>query len=100
MYICVVCVLIFKGVPTRIHFQIAISLTFNYHFYYLQLIGEAVFARTLSAQKNERVEASKHLPAPADTPLGMSRQQVCVLVMFTLLARTHTCTHTRSRPTR
>jgi 6-phosphogluconate dehydrogenase len=30
----------------------------------LTLIGEAVFARCLSAQKEERVEASKLLPGP------------------------------------
>ncbi|RCK64223.1 6-phosphogluconate dehydrogenase, decarboxylating [Candida viswanathii] len=30
----------------------------------LTLVGEAVFSRCLSALKNERVEASKHLPGP------------------------------------
>ena len=33
----------------------------------LTLIGEAVFARCLSAMKDERVEASKHLPGPKAT---------------------------------
>ena len=30
------------------------------------MIGESVFARCLSSLKEERVEASKHLPGPSD----------------------------------
>jgi 6-phosphogluconate dehydrogenase len=37
------------------------------------LIGEAVFARTLSALKEERVDASKELPGPSGTPGNFTR---------------------------
>ena len=36
----------------------------------LDLIGEAVFARCLSALKEERVEASKHYPTTATSPIS------------------------------
>jgi 6-phosphogluconate dehydrogenase len=42
----------------------------------LTLIGEAVFARCLSAQKDERVAASKVLKGPAKAAGGMDRQQL------------------------
>lgn len=39
------------------------------------LIGESVFARCLSSLKDERVEASKHLPGPANTKYSGDKKE-------------------------
>ena len=51
----------------------------------LTLIGEAVFARCLSSLKEERVEASKHYPAPTHVP-SSPKAELCSQVSEALYA--------------
>lgn len=39
------------------------------------IVGESVFARCLSSLKEERVEASKHLPGPSETRYKGDKKQ-------------------------
>lgn len=51
----------------------------------LTLIGEAVFARCLSALKDERVEMSKHYQVPVHAP-NLSKKQWCEQISHALYA--------------
>ncbi len=52
----------------------------------LTLIGESVFARCLSAQKDERVKAAKILPARPNTPFSGDKQAMITAIRDALYA--------------
>lgn len=52
----------------------------------LTLIGEAVFARCLSAQKEERMEASKLLPGPKPSAYKGDKKKFIDAIQSALLA--------------